>query len=83
MPEIALKSWRRTAVRCLAGYKANERPVSFLGDEDEIEIRTILESWREPDYQYFKVETGSGHVYELRCDESGDSWQVRELRQRR
>ena len=44
--ETASKSWNRTAVRCLAGYTANERPISFLVDEQEIEVRTILESRR-------------------------------------
>jgi hypothetical protein len=72
------KSWHRTAVRCLSGYKADERPLSFLVDDDEIEVRTILESWREPDYLYFRVETKDGQAYDLRQHEYEDFWQVRE-----
>jgi len=81
MSEIAMNSWKRTAVRCLAGSRANERPLSFLLDEREIGIRTIQAFWREPDYLYFKVETDEGRVYELRHHEYEDSWQVRESAQ--
>ena len=83
MSNLVPKSWNRTAVRCLAGSRANERPISFLVDEREVEVRTILESWREPDYLYFKVDTDDGRVYDLRCHEYEDSWQVRELPKRR
>jgi len=51
--EIAPKSCKRTAVRCLDVYTATERLISFLVDEQEIEVRTILESWREPEYLCF------------------------------
>ena len=78
MPEFSLKSWKRADVRCLAGYKANERPLSFCLDESEIEIHTILEAWREPAYLCFKVETHDGRVYELRHHEYEDLWQARE-----
>jgi hypothetical protein len=62
----------------LASYRENERPISFLVDEREIEIRAILESWREPYYLCFRVETDDGLVYDLRHHEYEDSWQVRE-----
>jgi len=79
MSEIVLKPWKRIEVRCLAGYRANERPISFLVEERQIEIRAILKSWREPDYLCFKVETQDGCVYDLRYHEHEDYWQVREL----
>jgi hypothetical protein len=79
MSENNPKSWNRTAVRCLAGYRANERPLGFLVHESEIKIATILKSWREPDHLYFKVETEDGGVYELRCNEYEDAWEVRNL----
>ncbi len=76
MSETPFKSWNRTAVRCLASSRADERPLSFL--VGEIEITSIVESWREPDYLYFKVETRDGRVYDLRHHEYEDSWQMRE-----
>jgi len=78
MPEITLKPWIRTAVRCLASSRASERPISFLLNDDEIEIRSLLESWREPDYLYFRLETKDGAVYQLRHHEYEGSWEVRE-----
>jgi hypothetical protein len=47
-------------------------------DERQVEIRTILENWLEPDYLYFRVETEAGRVFVLRHHEYEDSRQVRE-----
>jgi len=82
MSETALKSWNHTEVRCLSGYRANERPLSFLVDRREIQVRAILKSWREPDFLLFKVETDDGRIYDLRHHEFDDAWQVRESAQR-
>jgi len=81
MSEIDPKSWTRTAVRCLAGFRADERPISFLLGASEIQVRSILESWREPDYLFFKVEAEDGSLYELRNHQYEDYWEVRELAQ--
>jgi hypothetical protein len=78
MPEIAHNSWIRTAVRCLASSRANERPISFLVKNREIQIHAVLESWREPDYLYFRVEAKDGGVYDLRHHEYEDCWQLKE-----
>jgi len=52
-------------------------------DESEIEVRTILESWREPDYLCFRAETEDGRVYNLRHHDYEDFCQVRESLKRR
>ncbi len=78
MPDIATNPWNRTAVRCLASFRANERPISFLLECGEIEVHSVLESWREPDYLYFRVKTKDGRVYELRHHEYEDLWEFRE-----
>jgi hypothetical protein len=78
MSEINPRLWNRTEVRCLAGYRANERPISFLKAGRDMEIRSILDSWGEPEYLYFKVETKDGGVYELRHHEFEDLWETRE-----
>jgi len=77
MPEMTPKSWYRTAVRCLAGYRADERPISFLVDDRKIEIRRIVRSWREPDFLHFRVETDDGREYDLRHHEYEDSWEMK------
>ena len=78
MPEIVQNTWIRTAVRCLASSRADERPISFLLDSTEVEIRFILESWREPDYLYFRVQTKDGRACEIRHHEYKDFWEMRE-----
>lgn len=72
------KSWKASRVHCLAGSRANERPISLFVDEEQIHVRSILKSWREPDYLYFKVDTTDGRVFVLRHHEYEDYWQVRE-----
>ena len=67
----------------MAGSRANERPIAFLVADHEIAVRTILESWREPDFLYFIVETEDGRVHDLRHHEYEDWWQVRESSRRR
>ena len=57
-----------------AGYKANERPKSFLVDEDWFDIASIEDRWHEPDSEYFKVRTTAGRTYLLRYEEQGDVW---------
>lgn len=46
--------------------------------ETEINIIRVLETWREPDHLHFKVETEEGKVYDLRCHEYEDVWEVRQ-----
>ncbi len=76
MSDLSQKSWSPTRVRCLSGYRADERPISFLLDGVDTEIRSILASWREPGYQYFKIKTKDGRVYEIRHHEYEDFWQM-------
>ena len=80
MSETTFNPWVRTEVRCLASSRANERPISFLLDNTEVEIRSILESWREPDYLYFRIETKDSGIRKLRHHEHMDYWEVRESR---
>ena len=42
-------------VTAYSGYKTNERPKSFLVDEDWYDIASIEDRWLEPDFEYFKV----------------------------
>lgn len=81
MSETVSNVWSCTAVRCWASSRAAERPLSFLLGENEIKVRAVLATWREPDYLYFKVETDDGRIYVLRHHEYEDLWQVKESRQ--
>jgi hypothetical protein len=62
----------------LAGFRADERPISFLLGESEIRVRSILENWREPDYLCFRIKAEDGALYELRNHQYEDYWEVKE-----
>ncbi len=80
MSEIVHNPWIRTTVRCLASSRADERPVSMLLDNTEVAISSILVSWREPDYVYFRVRTKDGRAHEIRHHEYEDFWEMRQGR---
>lgn len=69
-----------TTVRCLSGYRADERPVTFRLGRRDLRVTGIVESWYTPDHLYFKVEAEDGGVYLLRHHEYKDFWRVRRLR---
>jgi hypothetical protein len=69
--------WNRTAVRCLASSRAHESPLSFLTDEGEVEIHAVHETWREPDWLCFRIETKDGLEFDLRHHEFDDFWEMR------
>ena len=52
-------------VTAYSGYKTDERPKSFLVDEDWFDIPSIEDRWLEPDAEYFKVRSTDGKTYLL------------------
>src|SRR5262245_36448216 len=61
-------------VEAYSGYKANERPTSFVLDEETYEIASIEDRWQDPEAEYFKVRTTDGKLYLLRYDQRADEW---------
>ena len=41
MSNLAPKSWTPTTVLCLASSRADEKPLSFLADDHEVEILAL------------------------------------------
>ncbi len=70
------------SVECYAGRKAEERPVRFCLDERLFAIEEMIETWREPEYVFFKVRTKDGGIYILRHETSVPDceWDVVEFR---
>ena len=64
-------------VTAYSGYKTNERPKSFLVDEDWYDIASIEDRWLEPDFEYFKVRTTDQKTYLLRYEPQGAVWTLR------
>jgi hypothetical protein len=63
-------------VSCYAGYRPDERPVSFVLGEKSLEVRDILDRWYGTDRRYFKVKADDGNIYILACDEAGEGWDL-------
>jgi hypothetical protein len=61
-------------VECYSGYKADERPVSFVSGEKKIRVDRIIKQWRTPDFDYFKVHAGDGRGYILKNDNVKGDW---------
>jgi len=62
-------------VRCYSGYKADERPVSFLlQDGERRTVENVIDQWYGEDHTYFKVLADDHMVYVLRHDRGLDEW---------
>lgn len=66
----------RITVQTYAGYKGDERPVSFLRNGLTFTIREIVDRWYDPDYTCFKVLADDGKIYLLRHDTHADGWEL-------
>jgi hypothetical protein len=61
-------------VTAYSGYKENERPISFIADDQRHEVRSIISRWAEPDRDFFKVIADDDGVYTLSWDRKSDQW---------
>lgn len=59
-------------VECYSGHKADERPVSFILDENKVMVDEIVDRWYSPECEYFKVLADDGNRYLLRCNFNGE-----------
>lgn len=61
-------------VECYSGYRANERPVSFIFGRRKYMVDRIIDQWRSPGSDYFKVLADDGKGYLLMYDSMEDNW---------
>ena len=61
-------------VSAYSGYKANERPLYFVLEQQKMEVRKVLGRWVGQDHNYFKVLADDGRVYLLKWHRSLDIW---------
>jgi hypothetical protein len=71
---------RRITVQTYAGYKGDERPVSFSREGRTLRILEIVDRWYDPDHSRFKVLADDGGTYLLRHDMNDDAWELLEPR---
>ena len=66
----------RLRVRTYAGYKANERPISFTFGEKACDVVEIVDRWYGLDHAYFKLHASDGNLYVLRHHLEDDEWEM-------
>jgi hypothetical protein len=71
---------RKIEVSCYAGYKGEERPISFLLEGERIEVASLEREWGEESPEnrtrrrLFMVKGSDGFTYTLCHDDSASSW---------
>ena len=72
-------------VKCYSGFKANERPLSFILHEREFSVMDIEGSWFEEDECgctrkiCFRVRADDGDLYLLSCAEDTCDWELKRI----
>ena len=57
-----------------SGYKANERPLYFLLEQQQLLVKEVKDRWYGQDHDYFRVLADDGRVYLLKWHRSLDIW---------
>jgi hypothetical protein len=65
---------RKIEVCAYSGYKANERPTSFIMDNRLFNVSRIVDRWYGVEHDYFKVLADDGAVYLLKWHRILDLW---------
>ena len=63
-------------VECYSGFKADERPLHFIIGDKMLEVEKIIEQWRTPAFEYFKVLADDRKTYLLKRDLVNDGWAI-------
>lgn len=71
---------KKVSVTAYAGYKGQERPVSFSIDDEKIEVIEITDMWIEEGYSdrsrrtFFRVRGDDGYIHIIWHDEKSLKW---------
>lgn len=63
-------------VETYSGARLHERPRRFTRGGPWLEVRRVLDRWREPDHLRFRVLAADNRVYLLSYDGRRDAWEV-------
>jgi len=73
---------KKIEVVAYSGYKANERPLYFVLDEEKLEVKNTIDKWYGVEHDYFKVLADDGRVYLLKWHRTLDLWFVERVLER-
>ena len=63
-------------VKCYSGFKADESPKSFIIDSKEFMVEKIIDQWRTPEYDFFRVLADDKRQYILKHEVRNDEWEL-------
>jgi hypothetical protein len=66
-------------VQCYSGHKADERPIAFILDGNKLMVEKIIDQWRSPEFEFFKVLADDGKGYLLRNDYRNGGWALEKV----
>lgn len=61
-------------VAAYSGYKANERPLSFVLEHKELAVVRVVDRWFGVEHDGFKVLAEDGKIYVIRWNRIQDVW---------
>ena len=68
-------------VHSYSGYKAEERPISFVLEGKQCQVERILDSWKQEGINpgkgrrvYFKIKAEGGRAFTIFYDEKNEGW---------
>ena len=70
---------QKIEVNAYSGYKANERPISFILEDQKFEVHRIIDRWYGEENDYFKVLADDGKIYQLRWHRTMDVWSLEKI----
>jgi hypothetical protein len=63
-------------VECYSGYRGEETPRRFWLEGNLIDVKTVVDQWRDPEHRYFKVAVEGDATYILRHDSVTFDWEL-------
>lgn len=63
-------------VATYSGYKADERPTSFVISERTLKVKECLDRWYGEGHAYFKLSADDGYSYIIRHDIFNEEWEL-------
>lgn len=66
-------------VQCYSGYRADEKPMSFSLGDTEYVVDKVIDQWRSPGFEFFKVLADDERVYLLKHDNIKSEWALEKI----
>ena len=73
---------KKVRVMGYSGYRLNERPLSFVLDDHEMQVVNVIDRWHGEEYEYFKLLADDGRVYLIKWHRIDDAWFVVRIMER-